>query len=70
MCAMAPQINGVSNVYSAVQAQIKEKYQSSMSLAFVMEIHRWPVHSPHKGPVTRKMFPLDDIIVVLQHCKD
>ena len=25
-------------------------------------IHRWPVNSPHKGPITRKMFPLDDVI--------
>ena len=23
----------------------------------------WPVNSPHKGPVTRKMFPLDDVIM-------
>ena len=22
-------------------------------------IHRWPGNSPHKGPVTRKMFPFD-----------
>ena len=26
-------------------------------------IHRWPVISPHKGPVTRKMFPFDDVIM-------
>ena len=26
-------------------------------------IHRWPVNSPHKGPVTRKMFPFDDVIM-------
>ena len=24
----------------------------------------WPVNSPHKGPVTRKMFPLDDVIMI------
>ena len=24
---------------------------------------RWPVNSPHKGPVTRKMFPFDDVIM-------
>ena len=23
----------------------------------------WPVDSPQEGPVTRKMFPLDDVIV-------
>ena len=28
-----------------------------MSLAFVRGIHRWPVNSPRKGPITRKMFP-------------
>ena len=38
------------------------KYQSSASLACVRGIHRWPVVSPHKGPVTRKMF--DDVIMM------
>ena len=33
--------------------------------SFVRGIHRWPVNSPHKGPVTQKMFPFDDIIMVL-----
>ena len=27
-------------------------------------IHRWPVNSPHKGPVTPRMFPFDDDIMV------
>ena len=27
-------------------------------------IHRWPVNSPHKGPVTRKMFPFGDVIML------
>ena len=35
----------------------QRKHQSSASLAFVMGIHRGPVDSPHKGPVTRKLFP-------------
>ena len=46
-----------------VQAQTKEKNQSSASLALVRGINRWPVNSPHKGPVTRKMFPFDDVIM-------
>ena len=25
--------------------------------------HRWPVDSPHKRPVTRKMLPFDDVIM-------
>ena len=28
-------------------------------------IHRWPVNSPHKGPATRKMFPFDDVTMVM-----
>ena len=27
-------------------------------------IHRWPVNSPHKWPVTRKMSPFDDVTLV------
>ena len=30
-------------------------------------IHRWPVISPHKGPVARKMFPFDDVIMFNQN---
>ena len=33
------------------------------ALAFVRGIHRSPVNSPYKGPVTRKMFPFDDGIM-------
>ena len=32
-------------------------------LKFVRGIHPWPVNSPHKWPVTRKMVPFDDVIV-------
>ena len=38
-------------------------YQSSAALAFVIWIHRWPVNSPHKRPVTGKMFPFDNVIM-------
>ena len=41
----------------------QRKHQSSTSLAFVWGIHRWPVNSPHKGPVAQKMFPFDDVIM-------
>ena len=52
-------------VYSAVYSGADQrKHQSSTSLAFVQGIHRWPVNSPHKGPVTRKMFPFDDAIML------
>ena len=63
---MASQITGVSVVYSAVCSSAdQQKHQSSASLAFVRGIHRWPVNSPHKGPVTRKMFPFDDVTMRL-----
>ena len=32
------------------------------------EIHRWPVNSTHKGPVTRKMLPFDDVIIRFFSC--
>ena len=46
-----------------------KKHQSSASLAFVRGIYRWSVNSPHKWPVTRKMFPFDDVIMWLIHLK-
>ena len=59
MIAMASQITGVSMVCSAVSSGADQRtHQSSASIAFVREIHRWPVNSAHKGPVTRKMFHL------------
>ena len=58
------QITGVSIVYSTVCSDADQrKHQSSASLAFVRGIHRWPVNSPHKWPVTRKMGPFDDVIM-------
>ena len=41
----------------------QRKHQSSALLAFVRGIHRWSVNTPDKGPVTRKIFPLDDVIM-------
>ena len=46
-----------------IQGADQRKHQSSASLAFVRGIHRRPVNSPHKGPVTRKVFPFDDVIM-------
>ena len=64
MRAMAPQITSVSIVCSTVYSDAYQiKYQSSASLAIVSGIHRWLVNCPHKGPVTRKKFSFDDVIV-------
>ena len=65
MDVTASQITGVPIVYSTVCSGANQrKHQSSASLAFVRGIHRWPVNSPHKGPVKQKMFPFDDVIKV------
>ena len=62
MGTMASQITSVSIVYLTVcSCPDQRKHQSSTSLAFVRGIHRWLVNSPHKGPVTWKMFPFDDV---------
>ena len=64
MGAMASQITGVSIIYSTVcTVADQRKLKSSVSLAFVRIIHGWPVNSPHKGPVTQKMLPFDDVIM-------
>ena len=64
MGAMARQITSLAIIFSSVYSGTDQrKHQSSASLAFVRRIHRWPVNSPHKGPITRKMFPFDDVIM-------
>ena len=69
MGALASQITSLAIVYSIVYSDADKKNQSSASLAFVRGIHRWPVNSPHKGQVTRKMFPFDDVIMPIKHIK-
>ena len=67
MSAMASQITSLTIVYSTLYLGTDQrKHQSSASLAFVRGIHESLVNSPHKGPVTQKMFPFDDIITVTQ----
>ena len=62
MGAIASQITSLTIFYSTVYSDADQrKHQSSTSLAFVRGIHRGPVNSPHKWPVTRKMFPFDDV---------
>ena len=64
MGAMAPRITSLTIVYSTVYSGANQsQHQSSALLAFVWEIHRGPVNSPHKWPVTRKMSPFDDVIM-------
>ena len=65
MSTMVSQTTGVRIVNSTVCLDVDQrKHQSSAWLVFLGSIHRWPVNSPHKGPVTRKMFPFDCVIMI------
>ena len=64
MGAMASSITSLTIVYSTVYSgAYQRKHQSSSSLAFVWGIYRSSVNFSHKWPVTRKMFPSDDVII-------
>ena len=59
MGAIASQITSLTIVYSTVYTDADQrKHQSSASLAFMWGLHRGPVNSPYKWPVTRKCFHL------------
>ena len=65
MGALPSKITSLTIVYSTVYSGVDQrKHQSSKSLAFVRELHRGSVNSPHKWPLTRKMFPFDDVIML------
>ena len=65
MSLMMSQITDVLMVYSTVcSGTDQRKHQSFTQLAFVRRIHHWSVDSPHKGPLTRKMFSFDDVIMI------
>ena len=67
MSEMASQITSLTTGYSgAYSGADHRKQQSPVSLAFVRGFHRWSVYSPHKGPVMRRMFPFDDVIMSRQ----
>ena len=46
-----------------IQTQIKGNIKAPCHWRFVRGIHRSPVNSPHKAPITRKKFPFDDVIM-------
>ena len=57
MGTIASQLTSLTIVYSTVYSDADQrKHQSSASLAFVRGIHR--------EPVTRKMVPFDDVIML------
>ena len=64
MGAIASQITSLTIVNSTVYSGADQrKHESSVSLTFVWGIHQGPMNSQHKWPVTRKMFPSDDVIM-------
>ena len=66
MGAIASQITSLTIVFLTVYSNADErKYESSVSLTFVRGNHRGPLNFPHNWPVTRKMFPFDDVIMVI-----
>ena len=70
MVAVASQIASLTTVSSTVYSDAdRRKHQSSTSLAFLWGIHRGPVNSPHKWPVTRKMCPFNDVILINIYCR-
>ena len=65
MSTLSSQITSLKIAYSTVHSGADQrKHQRSASLTFVRGIHRWPVNSRHKEPVTQKVFPFDDVIMV------
>ena len=59
--------DGVSNhllLYCLLNRLFRRRSRKTSKLrviGLVWAIHQWPVNFPHKGPVTRKMFPFDDV---------
>ena len=68
---MASQITSLTIVYSSVYSGADQrKHKSSASLAFVRGIQNSPVTGefPAQRPITRKVFPFDDVIMSCMHC--
>ena len=69
MSEMVSQLTSLTSVYLTLYSGTDQrKHQSSASLAFVRGIYRWPVNSPRKGPITRKMFSFDDVLMSRDNC--
>ena len=63
MGMMESQITSLSIVYSTIcSGAYQRKHLSAAAMAFVRGIHRCPVNSPSKWPITPKMFPFDDVM--------
>ena len=52
-------------LFDSVGGPTSKKHQSPRYWPFERGIHWWWVNSPHKGPVTQKKLPCDDVIMVI-----
>ena len=61
---MASQVTNLTIVYLTVYSGADQiNIKDLRYWPFVRGIHRWPVNSPHKWPVTQKTFPFDGVIM-------
>ena len=66
---MASQITSLTIVYSTAYSGAHQRKKSKLRVTGLLRgIHRGPVNSPHKWPVTPKMFPFDDVIMHWRIC--
>ena len=66
MGAIASLITILTIVYSTVYSDADKKTSKLRVTGLGVGNHRGSVNSPHKWPVTRKMFPFDDVIMCQQ----
>ena len=63
--------DGVSNhrrldyLLNPLLGEIIEDIKAPRHWPFVRGTYPWPMDSAHKGPVARKMFPFDDVIMIM-----
>ena len=68
MDTMASLITSLTSVYSTVYpGAYQRKHQKLRVTGLCAGNSPGPVNSPHKWPVTRKMFPFDDVIMIIYH---
>ena len=67
MTTMASQITSLTVVYSTVYSDAHRSKKTSKLRVTGLCVGNspGPVNSPHKGPVPRKMFPFDDVIMMI-----
>ena len=63
MSAMASQITSLSIVYSTVYSRRRSKKTSQLRITGLCAGNS-PMNSPHKEPVTQKIFPFDDVVMM------